>query len=128
MTPRFRSRLLVDDPGGLPFTLIAPLVYDSALLGRTITVPAWFVTDLASIPRWCWAIFPPVGKYDGAAVLHDWLYRAGGVTRAQADAVFQEAMGVLHVGRVVRWVLYRAVRGFCETKWNQYRAEEAQWR
>jgi hypothetical protein len=68
-----------------------------------------------------------VDKYDGAAVLHDWLYRAGGVTREQADAVFDEAMGVLQVGRVARWLMYRAVRIGGSTKWNQYRAEDVHW-
>lgn len=125
--PRFVSRLILDDTGGLPFTLDAPLVYASDVLGTTITVPARFVTDLASIPRAMWRVFPPVGKYDAAAVLHDWLYRAGGVTRAQADAVFDEAMGVLNVGQVARWLMYRAVRAGGEEKWNTYRAEDVHW-
>jgi len=32
VTPAFRSKLRVEDEGGFPFTLLEPLVYDSAVL------------------------------------------------------------------------------------------------
>jgi hypothetical protein len=124
---RFLTPLRFEDHGGLPFVLFAPLVFDSDVLGATITVPQGFETDLASIPRALWRLLPPVGKYDGAAVLHDWLYRAGGVTRAQADAVLHEAMGVLQVGRVARALIYRAVRLGGAELWTIARAEDVHW-
>lgn len=38
-----------------------------------IVVPKGFKTDLASIPRIFWAILPKNGKYQKAAILHDYL-------------------------------------------------------
>lgn len=38
-----------------------------------ITVPAGFSTDFASVPKLAQAIYPPMGYYGNAAVLHDWL-------------------------------------------------------
>ena len=85
---------------------------------RPITVPAGFVTDFASIPRAFWTILPPTGKYGKAAVIHDYLYVMGGdlppdkFTKADADRIFYEAMGVLGVGSVTRYVMWKAVSAF----------------
>lgn len=113
-----------EDRGGLPFILYEPLVYHSDLLGRDVTVPAGFDTDLASIPRGLWNIIPLIGKYDRAAVVHDYLYRANGVTRAEADAVLNEAMGVSDVGRWTRWLIYSAVRVGGGGIWDRHRTRD----
>ena len=39
-----------------------------------IVVPAGFVTDFASTPRALWSVIPPTGRYQLAAVVHDFLY------------------------------------------------------
>lgn len=39
-----------------------------------IRVPAGTVTDLASVPRLLWAVFPPHGRWAKAAIIHDYLY------------------------------------------------------
>lgn len=102
-----------------------------------VTAPKGFVTDLASIPRAIWNIFPPFGGYTEAAILHDWLYRSGGeveyartmldapgnstgatiytktwLDRETSDNVFLAAMDVLGVGRITRYTLWSAVRAF----------------
>jgi len=51
-------------------------------------VPAGFVTDFASTPRALWSVIPPTGRYQLAAVVHDFLYWDQGCTREQADTVF----------------------------------------
>jgi hypothetical protein len=53
-------------------------------------VPEGFETDLASIPRPLWALFPPQDTYTiGAAILHDYMYRFNArVTRKEADDIF----------------------------------------
>lgn len=85
---------------------------------RPITVPAGFVTDFASIPRVFWTALPPTGKYGKAAVVHDYLYVIGGnlppdkFTKADADRIFYEAMGILGVNRFLRWMMYQAVKRF----------------
>lgn len=89
--------------------------------GVWVEVPLGFETDGASVPKVLWWILPPFGKYGQAAVVHDKLYRDGillvdgkpvHVTRARADAIFLEAMGVLKVSPVVRYPMYWAVRLF----------------
>lgn len=78
--------------------------------GLTVKVPAGFVTDFASVP-WClrtW--FPPAGPWAKAAVVHDFLYETGLISRAIADRIFYEAMGVLDVPAWRRFVMYAAVK------------------
>lgn len=123
----FASKLQFEDDGGLPFTLLQPLKYFTHVIDlgpkklATITAPTGFKTDLASIPRGLWNILPPVGKYDAAAVIHDYLYQRNGVTRAQADAILFEGMTCLRVSRWQRWAIYLGVRVGGWVVWNNYR-------
>src|SRR4051812_5700781 len=88
MKAAFRSDLDFRDlnrgSGPIRLLLLSDLVYDSAILVRTIRVPAKFVTDLASIPQILWNILPPIGAYDAAAVVHDYLYTLSGFERSLA--------------------------------------------
>jgi hypothetical protein len=77
--------------------------------GEVIRVPAGSVTDLASVPRWLWAVFPPHGRYAKAAIVHDYLYERGIGSKRRADLIFLEAMAVLGVPRWRRVVMYVAV-------------------
>jgi hypothetical protein len=118
--------LIFEDDGGLPFRLVHPLVFDSGVLKRSITVPVGFLTDLASIPRTIWNILPPVGAYDAAAVVHDLLYQRGTVDespvqRVDADRVLREGMEALGVRRWQRWTIYAGVRVGGWMVWRRYR-------
>lgn len=117
----FRSPLIFKDEDGLPYTLVVDLVYESDILNRRVTVPSGFKTDLASIPRGLWNILPKSGRYDRAAVVHDFLYVTNGVTRKQADDVLNEAMTYLKVPTWQRRVIYLAVRAGGWKPWNAYR-------
>lgn len=75
-----------------------------------VTVPRGFETDLASIPRFLWPIFPPLGPWNKAAVLHDFLYSIPGCSSFLADSLFREAMASLGVPIWRRVVMYYAVR------------------
>ena len=77
-----------------------------------IKVPAGYVTDLTSVPRFLWSIFPPHGKYAKAAIVHDYLYTNAIGTKAWADEVFCEAMGVLGVPHWRKYLMYWSVRLF----------------
>jgi len=77
-----------------------------------IHVPAGFVTDLASIPRPFWPIFPPHGRYAKAAIVHDYLYAYGMFSRKYADDVLFEGMSVLGVPAWRKYIIYSAVRMF----------------
>lgn len=123
----FRSPLqFVDLNDELPgdrirLMLLAPLVYDSALLQCTTRVPEKFVTDLGSVPRVLWNLVPPMGRADKGFVIHDWLYQQGTCTRGQADAVLEEAMEVLQVRWSLRAAIYRGVRLGGFLAWRSYR-------
>lgn len=77
-----------------------------------ISVPAGFVTDLASVPRIFWTLLPPDGKYAKAAIIHDYLYDNALRTKREADRIFLDGMTVLGVPRWKRTIMYYAVRLF----------------
>ena len=91
------------------FRLRAAITYDLDD-GYRIVVPVGFVTDLASIPRIFWAIWPPAGQYSPAAIVHDYLYFKKRLTRKESDKVFLEAMKRLCVPWHRRTLLYMGVR------------------
>lgn len=87
-----------------------------------IVVPRGFCTDGASVPNTVWRAFPRWGRWSGAAVVHDYLYRTQppGVTRYEADRVMLELMkqdGV-HYGEAR--MIYRAVREFGDAAWRSH--------
>lgn len=100
----------------------------------TITVPPGFVTDLASIPRAAWSVYPPDGPWVKAAMIHDFLYGTHGTglwkghprgisritpyTRAEADDILREAMENRGVGLVTRTVIWSAVRAGGAKGWG----------
>ncbi|EBD4871246.1 DUF1353 domain-containing protein [Salmonella enterica subsp. enterica serovar Poona] len=77
-----------------------------------ISVPAGFITDLASVPRIFWTLLPPDGKYANAAIIHDYLYDNALRTKKEADLIFLDGMTVLGVPRWKRTIMYLAVRWF----------------
>ena len=76
----------------------------------SVTVPAGFVTDLASIPREFWSLLPRDARYMPAAIVHDYLYWQQEVTKDSADAVFKMAMQDLNVRSLTVAVIYAGVR------------------
>jgi Protein of unknown function (DUF1353) len=83
-----------------------------------IVVPTGFVTDFASTPRALWSVIPPIGRYQLAAVVHDFLYWDQGCTREQADAIFRVAMAESNVKPYERDLMWQAVRRFGQSAWN----------
>ena len=110
---------------GVHFLLLTPLGFQSDELGMTVHAPAGFVTDFASTPMGTWNIFPKVGNYDYAAVIHDAGYELALVddagktiilTKKQCDSLFLEGMKVCGVGRFHRNLMSYAVRIFGKGK------------
>lgn len=97
---RFQSPLRMEYwPGGPgepesdtgTWILFEPLIYESDVAKRIITVPAGFRTDLASTPR-IPILFELFGNVaHRAAVVHDYVYTSGRESREIADAVMREA-------------------------------------
>lgn len=83
--------------------------------------PEGTITDLASIPRIFYTIFPPVDDYDPAAVIHDAGYNNKLQTimghriftvKEVADNLFREGMLSVGVGEDKAELMYDIVRRF----------------
>ena len=89
--------------------LLAPFSYLAPGHGL-IKVPAGFETDFASVPRWP-LTFALLGSYGhAAAVIHDWLYTTGELSRPEADLVFHEALRSSGIARWRAWLMWAGVR------------------
>ena len=71
-----------------------------------------FKTDLASIPRLLWWLFPPLGNYKSAAILHDLNCETDDLPRKKGDYLLLEGMHHSGVGLVSRWCIFLAVRAY----------------
>lgn len=132
---RFSGLARVEDQAdGTHDVLLSPLSYVTADRLWTITVPAGFVTDYASIPRPLWLVIPPRGKYNRAAIIHDFLYQAAPrdartgdrCTWTTADAILREACANLEVRATQRWTIWLGLRAGGWVTWKRYRDRELQ--
>lgn len=89
-----------------------------------ISVPSGFETDFASVPKSLRWVVSPFGRYGKAAVLHDYLYANAIGTKEYADDIFNEAMKVLGVNPLTRWVMYTAVRLFGRGNYTLSKSKE----
>ncbi len=125
----FDSELSIEAAGARTWRLNRPLVWTGSQ-GDTFTVPAGFVTDFATVPRFMRSVVEPYGAYTRAAVLHDWLltelagwhrtHPLGGretwdksrppADSRDTDGIFRKVMAELGVGWAKRWSMWAAVR------------------
>lgn len=91
---------MVVDPHGMPlknrddkqlYRVLTMLCFYSAEFKVVINVPAGFITDLDSTPRIPFVYLLMNGFGDMPAVVHDYLYSTGIMTRVQSDWVLREA-------------------------------------
>ena len=111
---RFVTTLKTEQTDRRTYTLLADLVLADED-ERTITVPAGFVTDFASIKvlhnAFLFVLFALVSGYGNyAATVHDWLYENGELSRKEADAVLYRALRAEGVARWRAWLMYVGVR------------------
>ena len=80
---------------------------------HTFTIPAGYITDLASI-YWPVNLFlKPHGPWAKAAVLHDFIITEyPEVSKVIGDSVFLEAMIVLGVNSALAYIFYLVVRSY----------------
>jgi hypothetical protein len=90
---------------------------------EVIRIPAGFITDFASVPRFLWGIIPPWDKYGKAAVVHDFCYGLELYPRKRCDEIFLEGMTVLNVPLWKRQTMYYAVRIFGQAVWDKHTKE-----
>jgi hypothetical protein len=108
--------LIRDEPA--TWRLNAPLVYQSDVAKITITVPAGFVTDLASTPRLPFVYELAGGVANLASVVHDYAYSTHIVDRKTADAILREASAVTGVSWLTRQAMWLGVRAFGWSHWG----------
>ena len=90
--------------------------------GDLFTVPAWFVTDGASTPRFLWSIYPPVaGPFGEGALIHDYFYSIHSQCddRKLADTVLFEVGRMRGANLLRAWAVYSAVRAFGWMRWKK---------
>jgi hypothetical protein len=108
---KFLTKLNVEEISDTAWMVMSPLVIETDY-GQTISVPAGFITDFASVPR-----LPMVYTLFGdtaheAAVVHDYLYSVEAFPRASADSIFLSAMKATSVAAWRRYPMFLAVRIF----------------
>lgn len=111
---RFVTTLKTEQTDRRTYTLVDDLVLVDED-ERTITVPAGFVTDFASIKvlhnAFLFVLFALVSGYGNyAATVHDWLYFSGQLSRKEADAVLYRALRAEGVARWRAWLFWAGVR------------------
>ncbi len=119
----FRTRLLVEaDPRPDYWIVREPLIWDDGK--ETVTVPYGFETDLASVPRIAQGApgFASTGLSRRPAVLHDFAYAEGFVSRMAADELFYRALLSEGVHELTARTYYRAVRLFGGAAWEKHRS------
>ena len=109
--------LRATNPG--EWQVIYPLVYTSND-GDIYIVPTGMITDLASIPKLLRPAIDRNGLSRPAAVLHDYLYLIGSLSRKQADELFLEALLSCGVNSIVAKGMYWAVRAFGGGRYAEY--------
>jgi hypothetical protein len=79
-------------------------------IDRNTSVPIGFKTDLASLPRFLWAVFPPYGKYLRAAIIHDFLLSDYRVNPEIAHNIFHKIMLEDGVNPLTAFFFYQFVK------------------
>lgn len=75
-----------------------------------VTIPKSFTSNLASVPRMFWSIFPRYGRYTVPAIIHDFLLEFTELSREEADHEFYMALVAWKVPRIRRKIMYWGVR------------------
>lgn len=109
---------------GNKFEINAPytIYWSEGAMDYRLTVPKGYITDLSSIPRVARSVIPVIGRQNGPAVGHDYIYepmdndrpegqhQLPGWTKQEADTLFLAAMKSVKVNWYRRNVMWLAVK------------------
>lgn len=89
------------------------------------TIKAGFKTDGASIPRFAWITTgtPFAPEHIRAAVIHDFLYQTGEVSRLMADGLFRTLLLEDGVNKYQAFKMFWALRIGGWWAWRRYRRQ-----
>ena len=97
-----------------------PFVYQSDILGKTITVEAGFLTDFASVPRLPLVYFLFGGVARKSAVIHDWLFHHHEVCDMDtANLVLREAAQAEGIAHWRKMGIYLGVKFGGKSSWEE---------
>lgn len=132
-----KIRYLDDAPKDDWYVLVEPVSFRWKDVGF-VRIPAGYVSDGCSIPKFLWGIFPPNGPYFVPGLVHDYLYEKKEawinqpfskisvykyeVTRKEADALFLVLLN--HFSPETRrrnYIRYLAVRVLGASWWRKAR-------
>ena len=89
--------------------------------GVILKVPIGYVTDFTSVPRYLWSFIAPIGEYNLAAIIHDYIYTEHDYVRKFADDEFLKWMNFFEPEHKIRnKVMYLALRIFGKARWEKY--------
>lgn len=111
---KFTDELIVKSIGSR-WELVEPFCFyytEHYKITKKITIPKGFITDFASTPRILYPIIPPIGIYNKACIIHDYLYQEKIFSRKICDSCFLQAMKVLGVPKWKRNLMFATVRLF----------------
>lgn len=110
----YRNRKIPEGYGNLEVTKIGPRswVLDKFWVTPYGTVPAGFITDGASSPRFAWVVVDPATEFFEASVIHDHLYRYGIGTRKAADEAWRDTALKYGSNKLRTAMGYRILRMF----------------
>jgi len=92
------------------YRVIEPFIYESDVAGKTIIVPAGYITDLASIPRVPLVYRELEQLADMPGVPHDFCYSTGFLDRDTADLMLKEACLLIGLSAWKAQAIYWGVR------------------
>jgi hypothetical protein len=93
--------------------------------GDTLSIPAGYIWDLSSVPRFLWGILAPDGDFQLAALIHDFLYEFKAKSRMFADKEMLIWSGAINGTKKISFrnfdnrVRYLGVRAFGWYVWNK---------
>jgi len=112
LPPKFKTFKLGED---LRYTRDGDIIF---------TIPEGFITDFASIPKIFRNIIGKMERHMPCAILHDYLYATGCVSKKEADMYFLESMKEEKVRWLKRKAMYYAVKFGGLMAWNDHRKKE----
>ena len=98
-------------------------------------IPAGFVFDGASIPKFFWSYLSPTGVLLMPGLIHDWVYKYTKLNRVDGnksltmnqkdcDILFRDLAIAINGFTVINWAAYYILRAFGWVAWNSHRKND----
>lgn len=102
------------------WSIVEPVIVELSN-GDTMKISIGFVTDFASVPRRLWSFVAPIGCYNIASLIHDYIYTKHNYSRSFADNEFLLWLNLLSPkNRVRNKVMYYSVKLLGNKRFEKY--------